>query len=109
MPQNLLHPLRVDVASHIPTEDPYSYRGTAESWSECDLRLTFAHSTVVQSDTPDIRRSSVPFLSLTVGGAPGPVLNSGLPPLTPEYSTFPVEHALLKMAKFGTIFRKGMF
>lgn len=110
--QDLLGPLRVDVESLIPTQNPYSYRGTVDSWSECDLRLSFAHATVVQSDTPESRRmSALPFLSLSVGGAPGPMMSAlaGLPQTSPDFESVPPELVLLKMAKFGSIIRKGAY
>lgn len=108
--QNLLGSLRVDVESHVPLRNPFSYQGTAGSWNEGELRRSFACADIIEVETAENRRmSTLPFFSLRVGGGPAPMLNgyAGMPHVVPEPDSFPTETALLKVTKVGLLRRKG--
>lgn len=109
--QNMLDLLRVDVESHIPLRNPYSYQGTAGSWDEELLHRSFAHPDVIEVGSTENRRlSSLPFFAMSVGGAPTPVISSfaGLPELIPDSDGGRGgEVATLKVTKVGLLNRKG--
>ena len=65
--QDLLDPLRVDVNSYIPFENPFTYEGINGSWNEEHLHDTFLRAHFI--DTELLRSSSMfssyPSLSAT--------------------------------------------
>ena len=108
--QKLLTHLRVDIESHVPFRNPFSYQGTAGSWNEGELRRSFARADVIEIDSTETRRmSTLPFFSLTTGGAPGPMMQ-GLPlPYVPEREGALSNLSTLKMTKVGRLNRKGKY
>jgi hypothetical protein len=98
--QNLLEPLRVPVETHVPLESPYSYKGTEEQWNEEELQRAFARAAVIEVGAVDTSKSSSPFLSVSVGGIPGPTGTA------PEFLPATGELWTLKVAKVGLLARK---
>ncbi|KAL0580317.1 hypothetical protein V5O48_001734 [Marasmius crinis-equi] len=100
---NLLGPLRVDVETHVPLEEPYSYEGTRGPWDENELLRSFAQPSVVKVG-PDPARATPAIFSLTVaGGPPSPMVGIGSPPLDRHH---PPESAKLRVTKAGVLNRK---
>ncbi|PFH54626.1 hypothetical protein AMATHDRAFT_177 [Amanita thiersii Skay4041] len=50
---NLLSPLRVDVHSYVPSEDPYLYEGTMGPWDIDKLQQEFANANVLAVGGPE--------------------------------------------------------
>ncbi|TDL28672.1 hypothetical protein BD410DRAFT_811733 [Rickenella mellea] len=106
---NMLDTLRIDVENYVPQRNPYSYQGTAGSWDEKQLHRAFAHPDVIEVDSSESRRKSSILLThfaLSVGGAPGPILqhSTGVPDLSPV--PFIPDVATLKVTKVGLLNRK---
>lgn len=59
--KNLLGPLRVDVQTHIPLENPFTYQGTVGSWDEQELHQAFIGANVMEVEMPTINRVSPIF------------------------------------------------
>ncbi|KAK2461793.1 hypothetical protein APHAL10511_006256 [Amanita phalloides] len=55
---NLLSPLRVNVHSYIPAENPFSYEGTAGPWDIDKLQHDFSSVAILLVDGPDQWRDS---------------------------------------------------
>ncbi|KAL5534415.1 hypothetical protein ACEPAG_877 [Sanghuangporus baumii] len=105
--RNLLDGLRIDVETHIPLRNPYSYQGTAGSWNEAELRRSFARAGVIEVDVTDARRlSTLPFFTMNVTGAPGPVVHNVSPPALSDQESMLSEHSSLKVTKVGLLNRK---
>ncbi|EJD04146.1 uncharacterized protein FOMMEDRAFT_19430 [Fomitiporia mediterranea MF3/22] len=105
--RNLLGSLRVDVESHIPLRNPYSYQGTAGSWNEAELRRSFARADIIEIDAADTRRmSTLPFFSLNATGAPGPMLNNFAPPTSSDEDSVTSHISALRVTKVGLLNRK---
>lgn len=108
--QNLLNALRVDLKSHIPPRNPFSYQGTAGSWNESELRKSFARADVINLDSTEARRlSMMPLFSMNAGGAPGPILGNYAS--NPSVCESPVMTSLstLRITKVGVLNRKGVY
>ncbi len=109
----MLSSLRVEVESHVPTQNPYSYQSRPGSLNEEELHRAFALADVIQGSTWENRRvSTLPLFSLSVAGSPGPAgLGSYVGDLTDFASTNSAEFgaAMLKVAKVGLLERKGKF
>ncbi|KAI5122596.1 hypothetical protein M0805_004811 [Coniferiporia weirii] len=104
--KDLLGPLRVDMERYIPLRNPFSYQGTAGSWNEGELRRSFARADVIEVDTVESRRiSAMPFFSMTVTGAPGPILTNFASPAFSELEGF-AEYSSLRVTKVGLLNRK---
>lgn len=84
--QNLLGPLRADVASYVPASDPYSYP-PIEGLAERDLHRAFAYAEEIEIMQP-VRRKSMALL----GGA----------------QTQHQGRRSLKITQVGILARKGM-
>ncbi|CAK5279968.1 unnamed protein product [Mycena citricolor] len=98
---NLLGPLRVDVESYIPRENPYLFRGTAGRWDEQELQLAFAKASVIELGT-EINIRSTGMLNLGPAGTVSPT------PLS-VYSDISVpsnEISTLRVTKVGVLHRK---
>ncbi|KAL5495440.1 hypothetical protein ACEPAI_903 [Sanghuangporus weigelae] len=105
--RNLLDGLRIDVETYIPLRNPYSYQGTAGSWNEAELRRSFARAEVIEVDVMDARRlSTLPFFTMNVTGAPGPVIHNVAPPALSDQESMLLEHSSLKVTKVGLLNRK---
>ena len=103
----MLGSLRINVESHIPLRNPFSYQGTAGSWNEAELRKSFARADVVAVDATDARKSSsLPFFAMSAGGPPGPIVASTIPG-APEADGPLSDFSLLKITKVGILNRKG--
>ncbi|KAG8856324.1 hypothetical protein FRB96_006475 [Tulasnella sp. 330] len=71
--RKLLVPLRADVETQIPQDNPYLYTGTAGAWDEQSLQLAFAHARPLQMSSqhvPNRRRGSLPLSTLISDGHP---------------------------------------
>lgn len=105
--QNLLDPLRVNVAAYVPLHNPYTSTGTGGAWDELELRQAFAKAGVIEVGPMDNRRMSTAFLSLSIGGFPAPYPILGLPDgLVPPSSSSDV--SMLKVTKVGLLNRKDV-
>ncbi|KAF7339914.1 Arf guanine nucleotide exchange factor sec74 [Mycena venus] len=105
---NMLGPLRVDVDSYVPRENPYSFQGTAGPWDEQDLQLAFAKANVIEVGAATSFRVTT-LLSLGPGGGP-PMSPMGAFPDTgalPEVSSGEV--LSLRVTKVGILNRKDDF
>ncbi|KAF7310669.1 Sec7 domain protein [Mycena chlorophos] len=94
---NLLDPLRVDVDSLVPRENPFSFTGTAGPWSESELRVAFTHPASIEIPAANPRVS-------TFSVSPnGPVA------LTPNSTNFPdiaQLSSILSVTKVGYLNKK---
>lgn len=96
----MLDPLRVPVESHIPLENPYSYKGSGEAWNEDELQQAFAQAAVIEVGAVENYKLSSPFFPVSVGGMPGPVSPVG------QFSQQTDEVWTLKVTKVGLLDRK---
>ncbi|KIM48047.1 hypothetical protein M413DRAFT_219231 [Hebeloma cylindrosporum] len=92
---NLLGPLRVDVQTHIPLENPFTFRGTAGSWDEQELHQAFVKANVIEVEMPAMNRVS-PIFNINPSG-------SGTPATELHH---PNETWSLKLTKVGVLNRK---
>ncbi|KAF9535866.1 hypothetical protein CPB83DRAFT_753632, partial [Crepidotus variabilis] len=68
---NFLDPLRADVATHIPLENPFSFEGTNGPWDEPKLHDAFMNAKVIEVDIPNFPQSPTMFsLGGTVAMSP---------------------------------------
>ena len=91
--KNLLGPLRVDVQTHIPLENPFTYQGTAGPWDEQELHQAFVKANVIEVEMPAMNRVS-PMFNIGSSGIPATEL------------LLPNETWNLKMTKVGVLNRK---
>ena len=42
----MLEPLRVDVGSYVPLDNPFTYEGTSGAWNEQDLHEAFTNASI---------------------------------------------------------------
>jgi hypothetical protein len=91
--KNLLGPLRVDVQTHIPLENPFTYQGTAGSWDEQELHQAFVKANVIELEKPAMNRVS-PIFNINPSGTPA------------TERLHPNETWSLKMTKVGVLNRK---
>jgi len=91
--KNLLGPLRVDVQTHIPLENPFTYQGTAGSWDEQELHQAFVKADVIEVEMPAMNRVS-PIFDINSSGTPAT-----------EFP-HPNETWSLRMTKVGVLNRK---
>jgi len=129
--KNLLDPLRADVNSHIPKQNPYLFEGTEWPWDTQKLHQVFAraqHVQVTNNNTDAVppsphpgggtisgnstpaRRKSIAMPSFSLGLGYGPFMSSqafplDLPPVRPPR---PEGTRILRIAKTGILGRKGM-
>ncbi|KAG6911839.1 hypothetical protein DXG01_000086 [Tephrocybe rancida] len=103
---NLLGPLRVDVETTIPRENPYSYDGTAGPWDEARLQQLFAKASRIEVSTvTDLGRVSPFFTKGAVGGLASPPGNNGF--ITPAPTSVQAADTwTLKLTKVGLVNRK---
>lgn len=102
--QNLLEPLRVDVGSYVPLENPFTYEGTDGSWNEQELHEAFVNAGVIEVEAPPDGRNT-PTFSLKPVGKPGTPIRSS----SKEFFDLPrskVEMLNLKVTKVGLLNRK---
>ncbi|KAG6842525.1 hypothetical protein C0991_000051 [Blastosporella zonata] len=103
---NLLAPLRIDVRTTIPKDNPYSYEGTGGPWDEARLQQLFAKASRIEvSAATDVVRVSPFFSKGVIGGLASPPGNGGL--ITP--TTAPASMGgmwTLKLTKVGLLNRK---
>ncbi|KAG6878425.1 hypothetical protein C0993_007026 [Termitomyces sp. T159_Od127] len=99
---NLLGPLRVDVDTLIPRENPYSYEGTAGPWDEAQLQRSFAMANQIEVSAADAGRASPFFSKGTIGGFAGPSGNDRM--INPPISAGEIWS--LKLTKVGLLTRK---
>jgi hypothetical protein len=59
--------LRVNVKELIPTESPYQYTGSVESWDEEEVRASFANAKPLEIGSVDHLRSPGTILALPMG------------------------------------------
>lgn len=97
--QDLLGPLRINVETHIPLWDPFSYEGTAGKWNEEELLLAFVNAHVVEVGS-DITRS-MPFFGLAPGGSSSPLI-----PTNSSVNDIHGELSALRVTKVGLMSRK---
>ncbi|KAG6832485.1 hypothetical protein H0H92_001531 [Tricholoma furcatifolium] len=103
---DLLRPVRLDVDSLIPMDNPYSYEGTAGPWDEGQLQHSFVTAHQIEVSISDTSRAS-PFFSKGTAGrsvATSPGKGGGSSPLTATASTG--ETRTLKLSKVGSLSRK---
>ncbi|KAF8167944.1 hypothetical protein B0H34DRAFT_683719 [Crassisporium funariophilum] len=67
---NLLGPLRVDVETYIPLENPFTFEGTDGPWDEQDLHQAFVEANIIEINVPAMNRTSSIFTS-SPSSAPG--------------------------------------
>ncbi|KAG5726117.1 PH and SEC7 domain-containing protein C26F1.01 [Termitomyces sp. T112] len=104
---DLLGPLRIDVDSLIPRENPYFYEGTAGPWDEAQLQRSFAMANQVEVSVADTGRSSPFFSKGTISGIAGSSGSSGV--TTPAVTPIPAgEIWSLKLTKVGLLSRKDV-
>ena len=91
------------MGDYVPTENPYSYEGTAGPWDENQLRLAFAKAGEMEVGAADHGLMS-PFFGLGMGGSPpcspGNIITS------PESRPSSSEVWTLKVTKVGLLNRK---
>ncbi|KAI0321717.1 hypothetical protein OF83DRAFT_1050859 [Amylostereum chailletii] len=102
--KNLLDPLRVNIETYVPLENPYSYRGSQGIWNEEELRGAFARAGVIEVSSEQ-RRLSTPFFALGVGGfsSPYPGLYAA-----PDHGHPVNEDVSLKVTKVGLLHRRDV-
>ncbi|KAJ7275346.1 hypothetical protein B0H12DRAFT_1042050 [Mycena haematopus] len=107
---NMLAPLRVDVDSCVPRENPYSFQGTAGPWDEQDLQLAFAKANVIEVGAATTFRVTT-LLSLSPGG--GPPLTPSATGIFPDTGALPEtssgDVSTLRVTKVGILNRKDEF
>lgn len=98
--QDLLGPLRVDVAQLLPLNNPYSFKGTATVWDEEELRTSFTEATVIE--VINHQPTTSPFFAYASGAPSGVIGDANMtsPPLVPG------ERFTLKVTKVGVLDRK---
>ncbi|KAK7064483.1 Arf guanine nucleotide exchange factor sec74 [Favolaschia claudopus] len=101
---NLLSPLRVDVDSYVPQENPFTFQGTAGPWDEQDLQLAFAKANVIEVGSATNFRVTT-LLSLGPGGAP-PLSPVGAFPDAGAFPDVGGEVSVLRVTKVGILNRK---
>jgi hypothetical protein len=99
--QNLLHPLRVDVSSFVPFDDPLSIYGTKDTFHDEELRMAFARAGVVEIPT-EPRRTSITLLASP--GFPTPYAPVSAPVVAPNHQ----EDVVLKVTNVGLLRRKDI-
>ncbi|KAF8973722.1 hypothetical protein BDZ97DRAFT_1648381 [Flammula alnicola] len=98
---NLLEPLRVDVKSHVPLENPFTYEGTEGPWDEQELHGAFVNANIIDIDVPSVHRTGTVF-SLNPSGIPLITDDTELPGMSrPKVATWS-----LKITKVGVLNRK---
>ncbi|KAG8812194.1 hypothetical protein FRC19_003325 [Serendipita sp. 401] len=66
---DLLDSLRIDVENLVPSQEPYRYLGTAQSWDHEELRQAFAQACIVElGDREHSRRQSAANMHLAFAG-----------------------------------------
>ncbi|KAG8818004.1 hypothetical protein FRC18_000291 [Serendipita sp. 400] len=66
---DLLDSLRIDVETLVPSQEPYRYLGTAQSWDHEELRQAFAQACIVElGDREHSRRQSAANMHLAFAG-----------------------------------------
>ncbi|KAF9270381.1 hypothetical protein L218DRAFT_888854 [Marasmius fiardii PR-910] len=104
---NLLGPLRVDVETHIPLDEPYSWEGTGGPWDERELLESFAQASVVEVGPDPSRTNTNPaFFSLSVGAGPPSPLVGALGSSGSAERPRSSEVASLRVSKVGILNRK---
>ncbi|KAH9937596.1 uncharacterized protein B0H18DRAFT_1100723 [Fomitopsis serialis] len=101
--RDLLNDLRVNVASIVPPESPYFYRGTGGSWDEDELLRAFTMAGAIAIVTEG-QYGTTPFFGLSVSGGPGPLqapVTAGMPTLG-AYGGM----ATVRITKVGLLLRK---
>lgn len=101
--QNLLGPLRVNVEAYVPTDNPYSYEGTAGPWDESVLQRAFAKASEIEVGTTDSNRVP-PLFSIVIGG--GSTSPAGTLGPHPDASHSVGQGWTLKVTKVGILNRK---
>lgn len=66
--QNLLDPLRVDINSYIPLENPFTFEGAHGPWNEVELHNAFLKANVFEMDVPSVTHHPAMF-SLSPNGS----------------------------------------
>ncbi|KAG8811794.1 hypothetical protein FRC17_002321 [Serendipita sp. 399] len=108
---DLLDSLRIDVESLVPSQEPFRYLGTAQSWDHEELRQAFAQACIVElGDRASSQRQSAANMHLAFAGftstAPSVLpftlsTHAGMSPAAfNDVWTF-------KLTKIGVINRKG--
>ncbi|KAJ7071302.1 hypothetical protein C8F01DRAFT_1109946 [Mycena amicta] len=97
---NMLGPLRVDIDSLVPRENPYSFHGTAGPWDESELQMAFAKPSVIEVATAASIRTST--FSVSPGGPVPLTPMSGFPEIAPPVG----EVSTLRITKMGVLTRK---
>jgi len=59
--QNLLDPLRVDINSYIPLENPFTFEGAHGPWNEVELHNAFLKANVFEMDVPSVNHQPAMF------------------------------------------------
>ncbi|KAF8912823.1 hypothetical protein CPB84DRAFT_1759590 [Gymnopilus junonius] len=101
---NLLEPLRVDVGSYVPLENPFTYEGTDGAWNEQELHEAFVNAGVLEVEAPPDSRNT-PTFSLNVIGKSGTSIGSSSKESF-DLSRNEVETLNLKVTKVGHLNRK---
>jgi len=92
--QNLLDPLRIDINSYIPLENPFTFEGAHGPWNEIELHNAFLKAKVFEMDVPSVSRQPAMF-SLSPNGS------KDLPTMSLGRQTW-----RLKVTKVGLLNRK---
>ncbi|KAF8898568.1 hypothetical protein BD779DRAFT_20980 [Infundibulicybe gibba] len=100
----LLDPLRVDIAAHLPLENPYSYEGTSGPWDESELQHVFAKASEIEVGTSNSTRTSIFGLN-TTSGPPSPLAKLGSTP-NQDYLSSGSDPWTLRVTKVGLLNRK---
>lgn len=100
----MLDPFRVPTERHVQWETPYSFCGTAGSWDEEAVRLSFINAKVVEMD--DMNQGQFlasSYFSMPVGGGPLNPMGNMIPamPIIVRQDTWS-----LRVTKVGPLQRK---
>jgi hypothetical protein len=93
--QDQLDPLRVDVNSYIPLENPFTYEGTDGPWDEERLHNTFLNAHSIDVELPSALRSTTMFSSYP-----------GVPAFSPDACQLYQDTCRLKVIKAGVLNKK---
>ncbi|KAI0033436.1 hypothetical protein K488DRAFT_47759, partial [Vararia minispora EC-137] len=102
--RNQLGPLRVNVETFVPLDDPFSIYGTKGAFQEEELRMAFARAGFVEV-TAEPRRISSSLLALSVSGfsSPYPSIQD-----VPDPHQNSVDDVVLKVTNVGLLRRRDI-
>ncbi|KAF7306674.1 Sec7 domain protein [Mycena indigotica] len=97
---NLLGPLRVNVDSLVPRENPFDFHGSGGPWDESQLQLAFINPPLIETPAPIVNSRMSTFGVSSPGGSVTPL--SGFA----EFSSQPGGIITTSISKIGVLNRK---